>query len=272
MPMIEPKDELIQVGLKVFGGDAVVDPEDCSLEQAPEALDAHCMDVSVDERLGMTDGSVGVASSGLPVAPEFICAEKLSVGADNRIENLGERNGLHIGDHAGNHLSATFLDAKDDLFAGGTTTPLATRTPTADVGFIDLDDTSELVFKPIPRSEGLAYLHRHSPGGLVGDSKGSLKLLGRDSFLGVDDEPDRYIPLLKRGSASMEDGAGGDGELIGTAFAAPDSASGNPVGVRSTATRTQYTFGPSLGAKEVFALALGGEPFLQVDYVHDSSI
>ena len=268
--VVEPEYELIQIGLEVFRGHSVIYADDCSFEQAPEALNAHSVDVAVDERPGMTHSSVGIASSGLPVALEFIGAEEFSVGADNSIEYFSEGNSLHVGNYAGNHLSSAFLDAEGDPFARCATASLAASTATANIGLIGLYDTSELVFEPIPWPQGLAYLHRHSPGGFVGDSKGSLKLLGRDSLLGVDDQPDRYIPLLKRSSASMEDGARGDGELVGAAFAAPDSTGGNPVGVCSTATRAQYTFRPSLGAKEVFALALGGEPFLQVDDVHAS--
>jgi|AntAceMinimDraft_16_1070373.scaffolds.fasta_scaffold46210_2 hypothetical protein len=50
--MIESEDELVDVGLQVLGGDAMVDSNDRSLEQAPEVLHTHCMDVSVDEGLG----------------------------------------------------------------------------------------------------------------------------------------------------------------------------------------------------------------------------
>ena len=68
----------------------------------------------------------------------------------------------------------------------------------------------------------------------------------------------------------MEDGPGSYGELIGTGFAAPDVPGRDPVGMRCTKAWTDRPFGPSLGAEEVFALALGGEPLLQVEDVHAS--
>jgi len=66
----------------------------------------------------------------------------------------------------------------------------------------------------------------------------------------------------------MEDGAGSDGEFIGTVAATPYLAGGNPVGLSGVTTRTGNAFGPTLGAKEDLALVLGGEPFLKVDDVH----
>jgi hypothetical protein len=40
----------------VLCGDTVVDADNCSLEQATEVFHTHCMDVSIDEGLGMADG------------------------------------------------------------------------------------------------------------------------------------------------------------------------------------------------------------------------
>jgi len=49
-PIVEPEDKLVDVGLKVLGGYAMVDTDYCSLEQAPECagvrpsiLGFHCL-------------------------------------------------------------------------------------------------------------------------------------------------------------------------------------------------------------------------------------
>ena len=186
MPVVEPEYEFIQVGLEVFGGHSVIDADDCSLEQAPEAFNTHGMDVSVHERPGMAHSGVGIASGSSLVALEFIGAEEFSVSADDGIEHFSKCNCLHIRDFAGNHLPSAFLDAKGNPFARSTTASLAASAATANVGLIGFNDPGELIFEPIPWPHGLADLHSHAPRSLVGDSEGAFKLLPADAFLGVD--------------------------------------------------------------------------------------
>ena len=268
MPVVEPENKLIEIDLKVFSRYAMIHADNRPLEQAPEVLHAHRVDVSVDERLGMADGFVPSTTSGLGIALKFVGYEQFSTDTNESIKKRGERIGFEVLDDLGHNVTASLLEPHDDLLAGSTATTLPTGFLATNVSVVSLDDTTELVFEPIPQPHGLANLHTHAPSALVGDSKGSLKLFRANPFLVATHEPDSCIPLQKWCSATMEDRTSSHGELIGTVAATPYLASGNPVGLRSVATRTGNAFGPALGAKEDFALVLGGEPFLKVDDIH----
>ena len=267
-PIVKSENELIEIDLKVLSGDTMVDTDNCSFEQGPEVFHAHRVDVTVDERLGMANGFMPSATCGLGIALEFIGNEQFSTDANEGIKERGESIGFEVLDDLGHYIPASLLEPHDNLFAGSTTATFSTGLLAADVSVVGFNDTAELVFEPIPWPHGLAYLHTHSPSSFVGDSKGSLKLFGGDTFLGVTHQPDRCKPFLKRCSATMEDRAGGHRELIGAVAATPYPAGGNPVRLGSAATRTGNAFGPALGAKEDLALVLGGEPFLKVDDIH----
>ncbi len=184
---------------------------------------------------------------------------------------FGERFGLEIRDNLGANIAVSLLHSDNDCLA---LCPTSTRTfdAPANVGVVSFDDTSELIFEPIPWPHGLANLHSHTPSSLVGDSKGSFELLSANALLGFNHQPDGDKPLLKWGSGTMKDSAGSVRELMFTGFALPEFTSSKPVGVFGSTLRTSYTIGPAHFLDEVFALALGGEAFLEFDYVHDSSL
>jgi len=257
--------------LQVLGGDPMVDTDDRSLEQAPEVLHAHCMDVSVDEGLGMADSFMPSATSCLGVALEFIGDEQFGADTNESIEEWGERIGFEVLDDLSHNITASLLEPYDDLLAWSTTATLPAGSLATDVGVVGFYDTAELIFEPIPWPHGLADLHTHTPSALVGDSEGPLKLFSGDTFLGVAHEPDGYIPLLEGCMAAMEDGAGSGRELVTTGGALPHLAHFEPVGIVGSALGTSDAVGPALGAKKDLALVLGGESFLKLDDVHGSS-
>jgi len=273
IPVVVPERELVQVGLQVLRRDTVIGANDCPLEQRPERLNALSMDVAIHERFGMANGLVGQLgiSGGLDVGFEFVGAEQFSFVADEGVEERGEGSGLEIWDDSGDYISTSLLEPDDSLLAGSTTATLPAGFLPTDVGVVHFDDTGELVFESMPRLHGLADLHCHSPGGFVGDSKGSFELLGADAFLGVGDQPDGCEPLLKRCSGTMEDGTGGDGELVSAPGTLPQLSILDPVGMVSPASWTGDAVGPAHLAKEDLALVLSGEPFLEVQDVHASS-
>ena len=269
--MIEPENELVQIGLQVLSRHSVIDPDDRSFEQAPEVLHSHRMNVPIHKRLGMADGLMLSTASSFLVALEFIGDEQFSTDANKGVKEWGERIGFEVLDDLGCDVTASLLEPHYNLFAGSATTTLSAGLLPADVSVVSLNDTAELVLEVVAGFHCLSDLHTYTPGCFVGDSKGSLKLLGADSLLVVAHEPDGGKPLLKGRVTTMENGAGGDGELIGTVAATPYLAGGNPVGLRSVATWTGNAFGPALGAKEDLAFVLGREPFLKLDNVHGSS-
>ena len=107
--IVESEDEFVEIDLKVLCGDAMVDSDDRSLEQAPEVLHAHCMDVAVDECLGMTDGFMPSTTSGLSIALEFIGNEQFSADTNEGIKERGERIGFEVLDLPLGTVSAVYL-------------------------------------------------------------------------------------------------------------------------------------------------------------------
>ena len=271
MPIVETKDKLIEIDLKVLCGNAVIDTDDSSFEQAPEVFHAHRVYVSVDERLGMADGFMLSSTGGLGVALEFIGYEQFSTDADEGIKEWGKRIGFEVLDDLGHNVTASLLETHDDLFAGSTTTTLPAGLLATDVGVVGLNDTAELIVEPIPWPHCLSDLHTHTPSALVGNPKGPLKLFSGDTFLGIAHKPDSYIPLLKGRVAAMEDGAGSGGELVAASGALPHLALFESVGIVGSALGTSDTVGPAQLTKKDLAFVLGRESFLELDDVHGSS-
>jgi len=271
IPIVKPENELVEIGLKVFSRDAVVNPDDRSFKQAPEVFHAHRVDVPVDKCFGMADGFMPSATSSLLVALEFVGNEQFSTNADESIKERGERIGFEVLDNLGCDVAASLLEPHDDLLAGSATATLPAGLLPADVSVVSFDYPTELVLEAVAGFHCLSDLHTHVPSTLVGDSQSPLKLFSGDTFLGVAHKPDSDIPLLKGCMAAMEDGAGSGRELVATGGALPHFALFEPVGIVSSTLGTSDTVGPALGAKESLALVLGGESFLQLDDVHGSS-
>ena len=127
MPMIEAEGKLIQIRLEILGGYAVIDADNCSLEQAPEVLDTHCVDVSIDERLGMANGFMLSVTSGLGVTLEFIGDKQFGIDTNEGIKEWGERIGFEVLDDLGHNVTASLLEPYDDLLAGSATATLSSR-------------------------------------------------------------------------------------------------------------------------------------------------
>jgi len=108
--VVKPEDEFIEIDLKVFSGYSMVDSDDRSLEQTPEVLHAHRVDVSVDERLGMTDGFMPSTTSGLGIALEFVGYEQFGTDANEGIKERSERIGFEVLDDLGYYVTASLLE------------------------------------------------------------------------------------------------------------------------------------------------------------------
>ncbi len=267
MSIVEPEDEFIQVGLEVFGRYAVVHANNCSLEQAPEVFHTHCVNVSVHECFGMTDGFVLSVASGFGITLEFIGDKQFGIDTNEGIKEWGERIGFEVLDDLGHYVTASLLESHDDLLTGSAAATLPPRLLTTDVSVVCLDDTTEFVLED-GVSHGFADLLRHTPCCLVGNTDGSLKLFGGDAFLIATHQPDGDKPLPERCPGAVEDRSGSNRELVSASGALPDFSFFNPIGMFGSALGTSNAFGPTLVAKEDFALALGGEPFLEFENIH----
>jgi len=171
-------------------------------------------------------------------------------------------------DDFGNDVSAPLLNPNDDLFARGTTPSLPAGLSPANVGIVNFDDTSKLVLEVISWPHGFSNLHCHSPRGLVGNAKGSLKLFSGYALSGVNHQPDSDKPLLERSPGAVEDSPRSYRELVSTSRTLPDLPLLDPIGMFGPAPGATNTIGPTLLTKEDLALVLGGEPFLEFENIH----
>ncbi len=110
MSVVESKDKLIRIGLEILSRHTMINTDDCSLEQAPEVLNPHRMNVSVDEGLGMTYDFMSSTASGLGVALEFVGNKQFGVDADESIKERGERFSFEVLDDPGYCVSASLLE------------------------------------------------------------------------------------------------------------------------------------------------------------------
>jgi len=265
--VVKPKDKLIQIGLEILGRDTMIDTNDRPFKQRPEVLDTHCVNVTIDERLGVNDSLVLESLGGFVVTFEFISDEHIGIKADKGFEERGERIGFEVLDDLGYYVTASLLESHDNLLARSTTTTLSPGLLAADVSIIGLDNTTEFVLED-SMSHGFANLLGHTPSSLVSDTEGSLKLFSGHTFLVVTHQPDGDKPLFERSSGAVEDRSGGNRELVPASGALPDFTFFDSVGVFRSALGASNTLGPTLAAKEDFTLVLGGEPFLEFENIH----
>jgi len=267
VPIVEPEDKFVEIDLKVFSRHAMIDSDNRSFEQAPEVLHAHCVNVSVYECFGMTDGFMFSVASGLGIALEFIGDKQFGIDTNEGIKERGERIGFEVLDDLGYYVTASFLEPHDDFLAGSATATFPAGLLATDVGVIGLDDTTKLILED-GMSHGFADLLGHTPRCLVGNTEGSLKLFGGDAFLVATHQPDSDKPLLERCSGAVKDRSSSNRELVAASGALPHFTFFDPIGVFGSAFGAGNAFGPTLVAKEDFALALGGEPFLELENIH----
>jgi len=267
MPIIEPKHKLVKIRLEILSAYPMVHSDNCPLEQTPEVLDTHCVDIPIDEGLSVNDSLVLEPLGGFAITSQFVSNEHIGIKIDEGIEERGECIGFEVLDDLGYYISAALLEPHDNLLTRSATTSLAAGLLTTDVSIIGFNNTTEFVLKgSVPHS--FANLLRHTPSCLVSNTEGSLKLFSGYSFLVVAHQPDSDKPLLERCSGAVEDRSCSNGELVSASGALPDFTFFDPVGVFRSTLRTNDTFGPTLAAKEDLTLVLGRESFLEFENIH----
>ena len=255
--MIESVHVGIQVSLEVLGADSVVHPVDAPLDIAPHPLDIVGVDPSHDVLLGrVLDRLVRVAQAGEAViAQHFIGVDRLACG-DMLLNHRKESPSLDIGDYLDYGWAAPLDHAGNDGLALGST-PALSRTPAADVGFVNCNFAEE---DDIALGHELADLGEHPPGGLVGDADLPLKLLGRYAGSGRSHEEHGVEPGAKGCRGFVEDGISCGRYVRAAELAAVDLPArdakvlGDPVALGAS-----DTIGPSSILEEVQAGIVVGE-------------
>ena len=226
MPTIESVDVGVEIGLKVFGADNVVDAVDAALDVAPHAFDVVGVDSPSDVLFGMvSDSGVEVTESAKPVvAGHFVGVDHLPSG-DVLLNHRYEGTGLNVGNDFDNGLAVPFHHTRNDSLSSRSTTALAGPLA-ADVSLIDFDLPKEL---EVALGHEFADLVEHTPSRLVGDAKLTLQLLGGNARAGGGHEEHGVEPGAQRSGGLVEDGVGGRGDVRAAVFATVDLAASNAV-------------------------------------------
>lgn len=263
LPKVVGEHTLIDIPEQVNGIDLDVGAVDAALQQRPKVFDAVRVHASLDVLLGVVDKRVldfGVAKPavGLP-----------RVGVDVRV---GRVNGLP--DEANECAYPAFLDdlgahgsglavlrSDDDRLAiclGTTDLAVTLALPlvpvdglAADEGLIDFG----LARYPVEVAElhGEADAVLHEPSGALLDADGAAKLVGRDSVLGVGDEPDSGEPILQLHRRVLKDGPDLDGELPLARLALPQTPRGQVGVLGAVARRADGSVRPTNVGEELHA-------------------
>ncbi len=134
-------------------------------------------------------------------------------------------------------------------------------------GIIQLDEAGQLI-AAVPVGHGGSDLVAHRPDGLIGaDAQEALSFQHGDAVLVVAHEKDEPEPLAQRGPGFVEDGPGGQRDLIPAAFAlvkTPAAVVSRPV---ASAARAVKPFGPAMALKVFAAGEFGGESALNTEHV-----
>ena len=181
MPTIESADVGVEIGLKVFGADNVVNAVDAALDVAPHAFDVVGVDSPSDVLFGMvSDSGVEVTESAKPVvAGHFVGVDHLSSG-DMLLNHRHEGTGLNVGDDFDNGLAVPLHHTGHDSLSSRSTSTFAGSVP-ADVSLIDFDLPKEF---EVALGHEFADLVEHAPSRLVGDSELALQLFSGNARAG----------------------------------------------------------------------------------------
>ena len=187
VPIVESPLQFLQVSVQMFDADLVERTDDGPLEQAPNALNAVCVNITDNPLLGRVPDSfmAGVLIPNPDIGLQFVCVNRLSFILNGSMDEIMESMTLDIGDAFDSDLSAVPLD--------GTNHPgftfLAPRSDVSflptDQGFVHFDDAKQSwPFKGIV-THGLSDSVTEIPGGVFrSDSQRGFKLAGGDPFLG----------------------------------------------------------------------------------------
>lgn len=167
--------------MQVLGADRMMRPVYPALDQAPEAVHGVRMGDPVYVHLGgVLNLQVLKASTPQTAVAGHIVCDDGALGRDVLSDVRHERLALYVWNNLHDDPALAFRHTHRNRLSSGPT-PALTGPPAADVGFINLDVAGELA---------RFFVHEYpnvledSPGRLVGDSKLTLNLLGRDAAAG----------------------------------------------------------------------------------------
>ena len=190
--------EFAEVFRKMLPADMNMRASDRTFEHGPEPLNGvHVMDTVYPLVRRVVDGAVIVSEPGDPgIGGKLVRADRrpaLDVLKDVPLQSRA----AYVRDDASHDIAAALDHAEHYRLARRPTSALATRTPSADVGFIGLN---------VPAQRGIAVhvrhvfadLMAHAPSRLVGHAQLALKFLGGHAMALRGEQVHGVEPLLQR--------------------------------------------------------------------------
>jgi hypothetical protein len=262
LAVIEPIHLLIEVAEQMERLHGNVGSLNAPLQQAPEVLQPVGVDVALGVALSVVNHLMDELLIQLLVGVEVV-SENLGSWLAGRVDGTmqgaaTDRAKDASADAAGLAIQPVTLQQTDNRslarWAGGGNHPLLlvlVHKPraTADVGLVNLNLPLHAL------GEGLG-LHgqpdtvEHEPGGFLGHPKSAVQLVATDTVLGVDQEPDRGEPLVEADRRILKDRPEFDAELLATALALPDAASGQERVLIGATAGAGHTIGPAETSQE----------------------
>src|SRR5581483_8967261 len=218
LPVVVAEGVLVQVRLKVLGGDAMIDAADSALQQRPKPFDGVRVNVPIDvDVLAMVNAPmviallrqrlVGVGLIGVDdglfehLGCDFVEHCTLDV-VGHDFGRDGSRLTVHPTLRESKHLGLA-LNAALDAGSASSASPVRFA---ADVGLINLDGAFG--------NRRVALIHEradaveHAPRRLVGHAKLALKLFRGDTAASAGHQVERVEPQAKRRGRILKDGSG----------------------------------------------------------------
>lgn len=205
--MIVPEGVLVQVPLKVFRGNDVVDAANPPLHERPEAFDGVGVDIPTHVHLRRVVNAV-VEVARLPqsaVRLPFVGIDD-GTGHDVLGDQRDKRLPLRVGNLLGDDAALPLHDSEDGGLAGAGARATRATVPAlpADVRLVGLYRAAEhcpVIFEQLPD------LVKHPPSCFVGDADLPLKLLRGNTAASGRDQKDGVEPKTQGRARVLKDGA-----------------------------------------------------------------
>src|SRR4051812_48703703 len=247
--LVQPERELVNVAVQVLWAGMMVDADDAAFEDREDALDAVGRHAVANELASaVIDGLVIEEQTGeATVSGELVSVQRR---ANRDVLVNGPVNGflIRVGDRLGLHLAAGPLAHTQNGSLADRAAPcvqllclVLVRLDTADIGFVNLDDTGQLL------EFGAASLTQpvqHEPCRLLRDADLLRQLQAADPLPRRDEQVHRIDPFVQRDMRPLHHRPGANREVLLALAAAVIAAFARRDAVSETANRTVRTIRP----------------------------
>src|SRR6266508_2952896 len=254
IPIVVPELEFRDIQRQIFAADLVEASHDAALQQRPEAIDClrmhHAIDVTTAR---IPHEAMRKIVFQIAIARMFVGRDQTDLFGYGLANKPIKRIRISVVNHAGNDVAFASDRADDDAFVAKRTgllfVPMAIFVLSADVSFVNLDNTHELA--EIRVGEASADTMAHIPSRPIRtETHHAMDLQSRNTFLAGQHKIDDFEPRLEPDVRVFENRSDQHREPIaalGNAFGAlpMEGPSRDRVDVLVTTARANDALGPS---------------------------